>query len=169
MDQNVNNIAQSPKPQKTVLRKRKFNFVDIAILLVLLTSAILLVVFVLGGFNDTESTEIEYVVIIQNVPKEDKALISRYNKVKDKESKVNLGEVLNVGEPQLVTDADGGEKYNIPVTIRTSADYKRNVKYTIDGYRIAINKKLDLIFIDGDKNEYAGSGLCYRLEVITDK
>ena len=109
MDQNVNNIAQSPKPQKTVLRKRKFNFVDIAILLVLLTSAILLVVFVLGGFNDTESTEIEYVVIIQNVPKEDKALISRYNKVKDKESKVNLGEVINVGEPQLVTDADGGE------------------------------------------------------------
>lgn len=167
-----NNIAKQRKP------KRKFNFIDFLIVLVVI--AILgVLVYVFSPWAQIEklwtnnSVELTYYVEIKDVGIEYIDSIQEKDGVINAVTKNSLGSVVEIAKLEkayvydYVDNGQGGytcvrtehpQKYNITLKIVASADYEKGVGYSVDGTRIAIGEALDMRF-----PQYSCRGYCTQM------
>lgn len=173
--------------KKQVLNKKRngsFNVLDFLIIVVVLFVIAVAVMLTIPKIRQTvqagEKVTILYTVVFENVDE------NVYNKIKLDQTVIesNSGSLIGtVSEPPesepsyeyvLKTDASGnrevvkkqsdnGEK-NIIVTITTEAVYNEGTGFTVEGYRIAVGKQMDLRFAD-----FIGTGYCDGISVMGNK
>lgn len=173
----MNNVSHTPgKSQKKA--KRKFNFIDFLVVLVIL-ALIGILIYVFSPWTHIEKiwsnsqTELTYFVEIKDVNPEDIDLIKSGDSVLNSVTKNSFGtvsEVTNIENAYVydyVMNEDGKmtcvisenpKKYNITVKITASADYKEDVGYSVNGCRVAIGEILNLRF-----PTYECSGYCTQM------
>lgn len=171
----MNNIPQKTVAQK---KKRKFNFIDFLVVLVLIT-IVGAAFYVFSPWSKIEKLwsnnqrEITYMVEIKDVNPEDIELIKAGDSVKNSVTKNPLGTVADVvsiesaytydyvldenGEMSCVV-VENPKKYNVVIKITAYADYQEDVGYSVNGCRVAIGESFDLRF-----PLYACSGSCTQL------
>ncbi|MBQ2999781.1 MAG: DUF4330 family protein [Clostridia bacterium] len=155
----------------------RFNLIDlILVVLVLLVIAVLIQVFspfsLIKKLSSNQTKEIQYTIEISGVDAEFIDRIKEDDLVIDSISKNNLGKVVTVSyntysEFQYVETDEGGEgvlsehpnKFNLLVTISTTANYAEGSGYSVNATRIAVGEKLALRFPD-----YVAEGYCIYLE-----
>lgn len=165
MNNKINNIEDKNKKIK-----HKFNIVDFLIILLIMT-IIVTSIYAIVSWSDikaiwsTSSKELQYVVELRGV--DDKFInnIKKNDIVIDAVSKSQLGTVQSADsmEPYYVlnyeikTAEDGTQsyngviakdktKYNITIYISATAEYEKDVGYTVNGRRIAVGEVLELRF-----------------------
>ena len=162
--------------KKISQKKRRFNFIDLLIIVaVLLLGAIVVNLFfpnTVFNFSNNTEKEIQYTVEFLCV---DEALIDKVEEndtVIDSVSKYSVGKVMvvdsNTPYSELEYDNEGGigklavyeGKYNVLVTISVTADYEEGEGYSVGGRRIAVGEKMELRFPD-----FAAEGYCINLSV----
>lgn len=157
-----NNINKSDIKEK---KKHKFNIVDFLILL-LVVSIIGTAIYAVFAWSDikalwaTSSKEILYVVELRGIDQDLVDNIKGTDVVIDSVSKNQLGIVQSANSDPYSTlgytvDTDGeykatmitdGSKFNITITISATAEYEKDIGYTVNGTRIAVGEVLDLRF-----------------------
>ena len=170
-----NNALSEKKTAKGAINKRKFNFIDVLIILaVVLLGAVVLNLFFPQGIFKSSSVqkEIQYTVEFLGVDEAFIEKIKENDNVIDSVSKYNVGSVMTVDSSmpytELKYDSLAGEghlaafenKYNVLVTISVVAEYNEGEGYSVGDRRIAVGEKLSLRFPD-----YASEGYCVSLSV----
>jgi hypothetical protein len=173
----MNNIPHKPVAQEKK-SKRKFNFIDFLVVLVIIT-VIGIAFYIFSPWSRIEKlwsnnqVEITYLVEINDVNPEDIELIKVGDPVKNSVTKNPLGTIVDVVSIEnaytydYVLDQDGKmnaivvenpQKYNVVIKISAYADYQDNVGYSVNGCRIAIGESFDLRF-----PLYSRGGSCTQL------
>ncbi len=179
---NGNNV--SPTTTGTVInkkKKRKFNVIDFFILLLIIV-IIGAVIYAFSPWSQikklwsTDEITFQYAVELKNVDAQFIQLIQSGDSVVNSISKNSLGTVTNIDASQksyelhykegvdgtvqgvLIESAD---KYDIVVYITTTAQYEKDVGYTVNGTRVAVGEELALRF-----PQYAQNGYC--ISIATD-
>ncbi len=169
-----NNISPTqnniPTPNK---KKRRFNFIDFLIILLIL-SFIALLIYSFSPFSrlsellNTETVELTYVVELRNVDTDFIDFVEVNDNVINANTKSSLGTVYQIDRVQStvlgyeINDAGRpygvlvpvDNKYDITLYITASAKYEEGVGYTIDGCRIAVGEELNLRFPNFAHNAY---------------
>lgn len=144
--------------------KRKFNFIDFLIILVLV--AILgIVIYVFSPWSQIEKiwsddkVELTYFVEIKDVDIEYIDSIREGDVITNSVTKSALGTIREISNMEkayvydYVLDENGNmtcvlsehpKKYNITVKVVADADFTDNVGYTVNGARVAIGEMLDM-------------------------
>lgn len=155
MNENKNNVSSAKKGGK-------FNVLDLLIIVVVLFVLAIATVITIPKIQKSveigEKVVITYTVVFEGV--DDKF----YDKIKEKQTafdvesnralgKVEQSEVEPYSEYVLaegtVTKQEIADKgKNVIVTITANAVYNEGSGYTVDGYRIAIGKEMELRFAD---------------------
>lgn len=177
MDENINKSTPSPKKIKG---KNRINFVDFVVLILIIGIIALSVMIFspndLGILNDNTTAEIEYTICFTNVPSEIINNIKIGNTAIDSASKCDLGDVERIRNnekyfeyaidqiTQMPVIQTFHDRYNIYVTIRSSAEYTEEVGYTVNGCRIAVGKEFNVRF-----PTYSGTGYCVDMKEVEDK
>ena len=176
---NNNNIPQtSAVTQKK--KKRKFNFIDFLIVL-MIVAIISVVVYALSPWSQikklwtSEEVTLQYAVEFKDVDASFIDLIKNGHEAINSVNKSSLGKVNRIAAPEISTvldyqlDAEKGvaqgilvekdNKYNLTVYITATAKYEPNVGYTVNGSRIAVGEELFFRF-----PEFSCSGYCIAIE-----
>lgn len=147
-------------------KKRKFNFIDLLIVLVIL-AVVGIIAYVFSPWGHIEklwskdTAELTYLVEIKDVD------INYIEKIREGDSAVNavtknsmgkIAEVVSVesayvydyaldenGEMRCVV-SEKPNKFNVTVKIVAEATYTKNVGYSVNGCRVAIGESFDLRF-----------------------
>ena len=172
MNNIYNKISKSDKKVK-----RKFNFIDFLIVLVLI-AVIGSLIYAFSPWTNIEKlwannqTELTYFVEIKDVSPEYIDMIKSGDTVINSVTKNSLGtveEVTNV-ENAYVYDyvpedgkmtcviLENPKKYNITLKITTLADYNEGIGYSVNGCRVAIGEMLNLRL-----PTYTCSGYCTQI------
>ena len=144
--------------------KRKFNFIDFLIVLVIV--AILgIVIYVFSPWAQIEKlwsdndVELTYFVEIKDVDIEYIDSIKEGDEIISSVTKSSLGTIREIAKMEkayvydYVLDDNGNmtcvlseqpKKYNITVKVVVNADFEENVGYTVSGTRVAIGEMLDM-------------------------
>lgn len=164
-------------------RKRLINLVDIVLILMIL-SIIVVFVFVLApgaelNREDVQTVKLEYTVEISGISKEMLAKINIGDQVFDEKDRYVIGTVTNTeiddcveyvyneesGRIEAVAYTDDGNASsvlkNVLVTITANAQYSKGKGYTVNGYRIAVNREMSLCFPG-----YSGNGQCISVTIL---
>ncbi len=176
-----NNI--SPTPNNTTAqskKKRKFNFIDFLIVL-LIASFIALLVYAFSPFSrlselvNKKDVELTYVVELRDVSAEFIDLIKANDNVINANTKNSLGTVDKIYSIEMSTvldhakNEDGidygvlvpvNDRYDITLYITASAEYEEGVGYSVEGCRVAVGEELNLRFPNFVHNAY-----CVALDV----
>lgn len=174
-------MDENKKKVTSQVRKNRFNVLDIVIVVLILFIVAAIVMFIVPEFSGRavigEKVQISYTVVFENVSRDvyDKVMVD--DNVTEVVGGRNLGVVSEIPESEhyyeyvLSTDESGNniavkKQYddmgmNLRVTITATAVYKEGVGYTVDGYRIASGKRLELRF-----NSFVGSGYCENITII---
>ncbi len=170
-----NNAVADKKTAFSAKGKRRFNFMDVLIILaIILLGAVVLSLFFPNGLFRSSSIEreIQYTVEFVGVDEVFIDKIKENDSVIDSVSKYNIGSVMTVDSSmpytELKYDSDAGEghlaafedKYNVLVTISVVAEYNEGEGYSVGDRRIAVGEKLSIRFPD-----YASEGYCVSLSV----
>ena len=158
--------------------KRKFNFIDFLIILVVV-AIIGVLIYVFSPWAQIEKlwtnnkVELTYFVEIKDVDIAYMESIKEGDGVINSVSKNSLGSVAEISkiEKAYVYDyvlneqgemtcirSEHPRKYNITVKIVATAEYDEGIGYSINGCRIAIGEMLDLRF-----PQYTCSGACTQI------
>lgn len=157
------NNTSAIKPSKKAERKKgRFNIVDLIIIIVaVVLIACIVYVFlpsnIIKGLFADKSVEIEYSVEIVGVDKNFVENIKENDNVLDGVSKAEIGTVtVSSGQPYeefIYNVTDGSAEYvmienkqNIIVTITAKASYIEGEGYSVNGTRIAVGEKLNMVF-----------------------
>lgn len=170
-------VKASKNGGNSVKKKRRFNFVDFLI--------ILLILALIGGaiyifsprsflkpFRSIKTGTLSYTVEIIGVEEEYLNLIAEGNAVGDAVTKHTLGRVESVNysikQTELGYEESAGsyvgvmkeypDRYNIQVTIVAEAEYVPADGYHIDGTRIAVGEALSLRFPN-----FSAQGYCISM------
>ncbi len=166
---NKSSLSENSKGKK---QSRKFNFIDLLIILaVLLLAAIVINIFtplsLFGERLKKENVTVQYTVEFTNVDQSFVDKIKEYDNVVDSVSKFSLGKVAAVDASTNYTELKYSEstgtgivatypdRYNLLVTITVEATYESGEGYAVRDKRIAVGEKMALRFPD-----YAGEGYC---------
>ena len=172
MNNTSNNTATQKKP------KRKFNFIDFLVLLVVI-AIIGILVYVFSPWSQIEKiwtnnkVELTYFVEIKDVDIAYMESINEGDSIVNSVNKNSLGTVAEISkiEKAYVYDyvlneqgemtcviSEHPQKYNITIKVVSTAEYEKGVGYSINGCRIAIGEMLDLRF-----PQYTCSGACTQI------
>lgn len=167
---NTNTAAGAKTPRS----KRRFNFIDVLIILaIVLLGAIVVNLFLPEAiFKSSKNTtrEIQYTVEFVGVDEAFIDKIKENDNAIDSVSKYSVGKVILVDRNTLYSELQYDEenhagkfavyedKYNVLVTISVMADYHEGEGYSVGGKRIAVGEKFSLRLSD-----YAGEGYCINL------
>ena len=175
----MNNSIKGPVSLDTSKKKKRngrFNLIDfILVVILLLVVAILIQVFspisLIKDLTTSQTKEIQYTVEFLAVDEEFIDRIHAEDLAINSVSKNNMGTVIavdyttkytelqyvegsNIGEPKEFPD-----KYNVVVTISSTANYVKEKGYSVNGTRIAVGEKLSLRFPN-----YIAQGYCIGME-----
>lgn len=164
-------------------KRRSFNIVDLILILMCLSFAVIAVFFFAPDADPawlgSESAHLEYTVEIEGISKEMAAKIVSGDQVFEGENNYAIGTVVNTeiddcveyvyneesGRVEAVPYTDEGNsnavRKNLLVTIVADADYVEGLGYTVNGYRIAVNRRIPLHFPG-----FAGEGQCVSLTIL---
>ena len=173
MNNKLNNMDD--KSQKS---KHKFNIVDFLIIL-LVVAIIGTSIYTIVSWSDikalwsTSSKKFQYVVELRGVDAEFINNIKKNDVVIDAVSKNQLGNVQNIVSEDysflnykndngdtigaMVTDTT---KRNLTIYITATAEYEKDVGYTVNGRRIAVGEILELRF-----PQLASSAYCISIDI----
>lgn len=156
--------------------RRKFNFIDLLIILAIaLLASIVINLFLPNSvFRNSKRTEkeIQYTVEFLCVDEAFTDMINENDLVIDAVSKYSVGTVMVVDRNTQYTElkydnenkvgklATYDNKYNVLVTISVVAEYNEGEGYSVGGRRIAVGEKFSLRFPN-----YASEGYCINLSV----
>ena len=174
--------AEAERKKAKVDKKKTFNVVDaVLVLLTLTVLAILVFFFASGGRLDLsagKSVKVEYTVEIPGITQEMAAKIHVNDQVFDGDNQHVIGSVINTeiddcveyiynpasGRIEPVVYVDEGSYFSVRktvlVTITADAKYAPGNGYTVNGYRIAVNRDMTLCL-----PEYTGTGKCISITV----
>ena len=184
MNNNINQTVQETK-KKT---RRKFNIIDFIILVLILTIVGGSIYAIVSWSNLknlwlTETVDLVYTVEFRGVDENFIDNINADDSVTDSINKSKIGTVDRVYSVEKhavldcievpISNEEGKEttisysgvlseypdKYDITVYIRSTAEYKKGVGYTINGRRIAVGETLELRF-----PEFSAIGYCIAVE-----
>ncbi|MDD4772455.1 MAG: DUF4330 domain-containing protein [Eubacteriales bacterium] len=140
------------------MKKIRLNFIDIIIILVILTAIALLAYIFLSSdiklFEGSRKVTIEYKVELRRVREEFRDFISISDHATDTVTQYALGEVVDVEyAPTRYTGvnrstgslvfSDYPEHINITVTIRAEATANGD-DYSLNGYKVAVGKQISM-------------------------
>lgn len=173
--------AEYKKPKND--KKKPFNFVDIVLILMILTFAVIMVFFFAPNANlnwgSGQNVQLEYTVEISGISKEMAAKISIGDQVFDGENNYVIGSVTNTeiddcveyvyneesGRIEAVAYTDEGDSASVRktmlVTITANAKYTEENGYTVNGYRVSVNQSMSLCFPG-----YVGDGQCISVTIL---
>ena len=158
--------------------KRKFNFIDFLIILVVV-AIVGILIYVFSPWSQIEKlwtnnkVELTYFVEIKDVDiayiesiKEGDGVINSVNKsslgtvseISKLEKAYVYDYVLNEQGEMTCIRSEHPQKYNITLKIVATAEYDEGVGYSVNGRRIAIGELLDLRF-----PQYTCSGTCTQI------
>ena len=158
--------------------KRKFNFIDFLIILVVV-AIVGILIYVFSPWSQIEKlwtnnkVELTYFVEIKDVDiayiesiKEGDGVINSVNKsslgtvseISKLEKAYVYDYVLNEQGEMTCIRSEHPQKYNITLKIVATAEYDKGVGYSVNGRRIAIGELLDLRF-----PQYTCSGTCTQI------
>lgn len=158
--------------------KRKFNFIDFLIILVVV-AIVGILIYVFSPWSHIEKlwtnnkVELTYFVEIKDVDiayiesiKEGDGVINSVNKsslgtvseISKLEKAYVYDYVLNEQGEMTCIRSEHPQKYNITLKIVATAEYDKGVGYSVNGRRIAIGELLDLRF-----PQYTCSGTCTQI------
>jgi len=157
---------------------RKFNFIDVLIILAVLLIAAIIISFIspmswFGGLFASPTETIQYTVEFSGVDREFISNIADNDTVVDSVSKFILGNVTavdsNTNYRALQYNETTGtgsfaiyqDKYNILVTVTTTAEYREGEGYFVSDRRIAVGEKLSLRFPN-----FVGEGYCVGISAV---
>jgi len=192
MDENKKTDAGAVAAEKAVKsdykkqkgeKKRSFNIVDIVLILMILTFAVIVVFFFAPNadfhWGTGQNVQLEYTVEISGISKEMAAKIGIGDQVFDGENNYAVGSVTNTeiddcveyiyneasGRIEAVSYADEGDAATVRktmlITITADAKYTPGSGYTVNGYRIAVNREMVLCFPG-----YTGEGQCVSVTIL---
>ncbi len=164
-------------------RKRSINAVDIVLILMLL-SFVVIFVFLFApnpglDRDGDQNVRLEYTVEISGISKEMAAKINVGDQVFDEVDRYVIGSVTNTeiddcveyvyneasGRIEAIAYTDEGNssavRKNVLVTITANAKYTEGSGYTVNGYRIAVNREMSLCFPG-----YSGKGQCISVTIL---
>ena len=167
-----NNTLTQKKP------KRKFNFIDFLIILVVVAIiGILIYVFSpwahieklwtnnkveLTYFVEIKDVDIAYIEsikegdgVINSVSKNSLGTVSEISKI---EKAYVYDYVLNEQGEMTCIRSEHPQKYNITVKVVATAEYEEEIGYSVNGCRVAIGEMLDMRF-----PQYTCSGACTQI------
>jgi hypothetical protein len=179
MNENKNNVGSAKK-------SGKFNVLDFLIIVVVLFVLASAIVITIPKIQESveigEKVIINYTVVFEGVNDRVYDKIKGNQMAMDAQSNRALGtveqsEVAPYSEYVLVreTNAEGETVYtavkqeiaekgkNVTVTITANAVYNEGSGYTVDGYRIAVGKEMDIRFAD-----FTGTAYCTGVTVINE-
>ena len=183
---NNHNIANNANSKQR--SNRKFNIIDFLVIVIIVGVIAVSVYAVLSWSNikslwATSSVELQYTVEFRGVDKEFINKIKEGNVVTDAVSKNQLGHVYSIESIEKYTvldyikteipNEDGKsvattyngvlseypDKYNITIHISSTAEYEKDVGYTIHGRRIAVGEKIEMRF-----PEFSSVGYCIAID-----
>ena len=189
MDENKKSEFAAEKATKTESKrtqgdkKRSVNIVDIVLILIILAVAATVVLAFAPNatlhLNNSQNVKLEYTVEISGISKEMAAKINIGDSVFDGDNRYMIGSVTNTeiddcleyvynedsGRIEAVAYIDEGNsssvRKTILVTITANAKYEEGNGYTVNGYRVAVNREMNLCFPG-----YAGSGQCISVTIL---
>lgn len=158
--------------------KRKFNFIDFLIILVVVAIiGILIYVFSpwahieklwtnnkveLTYFVEIKDVDIAYIEsikegdgVINSVSKNSLGTVSEISKI---EKAYVYDYVLNEQGEMTCIRSEHPQKYNITVKVVATAEYEEGIGYSVNGCRVAIGEMLDMRF-----PQYTCSGACTQI------
>ena len=165
----MNHTVQAPKNGgASVKKKRRFNFVDFLVILLILAIIAGVIYLVspasfLRQLASIKTGTLTYTVEIIGVDEEYLNMIAEGDAVGDAATKNSLGSVESVDYSVKQTELgykegeDGvyegvlnehPDRYNVQVTITATAEYVPDEGYRIDGTRIAVGESMALRFPD---------------------
>ena len=162
--------------QKSVVKKGRFNAVDLLlILLVLLIIGSLLLVFDPFSWiskSDSEEVTLRYTVEIKNVSNDLKNNISSGDKVLNAATGYDMGTVVAIETQSsfewVYNEGDDymskkymTDKSDLIVTVDVKAVYEKDMGYMVDAKQIAVGVLTNLRFPN-----FTGSGYCISIEKI---
>lgn len=164
-------------------RKQPINAVDIVLILMILSFAVIFVFLFAPnpGFDrdNEQNVKLEYTVEISGISKEMAAKINVGDQVFDEQDRYAIGAVTNTeiddcveyvyneesGRIEAVAYTDEGNssavRKTVLVTITANANYTEGSGYTVNGYRIAVNREMSLCFPG-----YSGNGQCISVTIL---
>ena len=161
-------------------REMSFNVLDAVIIVAVLFVITAIVMMIIPNFNistiNGEAVRITYTVVFKNVDESVYDRINASENAVDVNSGAVLGVVAQAPESELSyefikVDENGttvakrnhsdGLGMDITVEISATAIYKEGVGFTVDGYRIASGKEMNLRF-----SNFSGVGYCESLTVV---
>lgn len=171
-----NNSQNNTLTQKK--HKRKFNFIDFLVLLVVL-AIVGILIYVFSPWAHLEKLwtnnkiDLTYYVEIKDVDIDFVDNIKSGNQIINSTNKNALGSVLEISKREkayvydYVVDEEGNvtcvrseqpDKYNITIKVLANAEYEEGIGYTVNGTRIAIGEPLDIRF-----PQFTCSGYCTQM------
>ena len=161
-------------------RRASFNVLDAIIIVAALFVLTAVVMMIIPNFNisaiNGETLRITYTVVFRNVDESVYDRINANENVVDVKSGASLGVVAQAPESELsyefvISDENGnkvvksnhseGLGMDVTVEISATAIYKEGLGFTVDGYRIASGKEMELRFAD-----FSGIGYCESVTVV---
>ena len=166
------------RKQSAMGTRRRFNFVDLLIILALiLIIAIVVNMFlpqsVFGSLNTNTECDMQYTVEFIGVDEAFVDKIKEGDTVVDSVTKYTLGSVVAVNSDNNYTELiydkenDAGklvanpDRYNLLITVSVTAEYNEDKGYSVGDRRIAVGEYLSLRFPD-----FAAEGYCTSLSEI---
>lgn len=162
-----------------VKKKRRFNFIDFLIIL-LIVALIAVLIYAFSPWSQIKklwaSNEVilDYTVEIRGVDDEFVDLIKNGDSAINSVTKSSLGTVTAIGGIEKNTELDytvaedgtvqgvlseSPDKYDITVHIRATAEYEVGKGYSVNGCRVAVGEELFFRF-----PRYSCSGFCVALD-----
>lgn len=173
----MNNISHTPMKHEKK-KKRKFNFIDFMVVLVVL-ALLGSLIYLFSPWTHIEKiwsdsqVELMYFVEIKDVNPEDIELIKSGDAVINSVTKNSLGQVVEVTDinnsyiyDYVLNDqgkmtcviTENPKKYDVTIKITALADYEEGVGYSVNGCRVAIGELLNLRL-----PTYSCSGYCTQM------
>ena len=173
-------MEENKKSLATKKGRMGFNVLDAIIIVAALFALTSIVMMVIPNFNisaiNGEAVRITYTVVFKNVDENVYDRINANENVIDAHSGAVIGVVAQAPESELsyefVIVEENGNKVvksnnsdglgmDITVEISATAIYKEGSGFTVDGYRIASGKEMELRFAD-----FSGVGYCEKVTVV---
>jgi len=174
-------MDDNKKRKNTVKSVKKFNVLDIIIIVAVLFIATIALILTVPKIHDraksSDSVRISYKITFYDVDEAIFDKISNGQLVTDVENGISLGTVSGSPEAEpsytyvLSTDESGNNtakkqedafgKRNITVTVEADAVYLEGKGYIVDGYRVAVGKEMHIRFPN-----YTDIGYCTEFTVL---
>ena len=169
------------KVKSSAANKKRFNFVDVALILLIIGFTVTLVYFFspvsrVKKLGKTQEKNIEYTIEIIGVDKTFVENIKEGDTVIDSVSKTSIGNVKSIDtikyteykatnnndtdatenkQQKPLTTVDFNDMYNLQITVSVTANYVEGEGFSVDSTRVAVGEKLFVKFPD-----FAGEGYC---------